>query len=96
MSLLVAGSLALTLLAAKPDNYTERNLCDLLAGAQCHATACKKDAKERCTEVSRKCRNTSKTTVPKERAEKTAACAKATLKAKCGAPAPPECDGVSL
>ena len=96
MSLVVAGTLALTLLTAKPDNYTERNLCDLAAGAACHATACLKDAKERCTQASRKCRNLSRATVPKDRADKTAACAKATLQAKCGAPAPPECAGVSL
>ncbi len=96
MSLVVAGSLALTLLAAKPDNYTERSLCDLAAGATCHVTACLKDAKERCLAASKKCRGTTRATVPKERAEKTAACAKATLKVKCGEPAPAECTDVSL
>ncbi|MHB8874050.1 MAG: hypothetical protein ACYC8T_10225 [Myxococcaceae bacterium] len=96
MSLLVAGSLALTLFAAKPDHYTEKSLCDLTAGAACHATACLKDAKERCTQSSRKCRGTSRSTVPKDRADRAAACAKATLKAKCGSPAPSECEGMSL
>ena len=96
MSLVVAGSLALTLLASKPDNYTERSLCDLMAGAACHATSCMKDAKERCAVASKKCRGSSRAQVPKERADKTAACAKATLKAKCGDAAPAECQGVEL
>jgi hypothetical protein len=86
----------MTLLTVKPDNYTEKSLCDLSAGAACHASACLKDSKERCTQASRKCRGTTRATVPKDRADRTAACAKAMLKSKCGAPSPAECEGVSL
>jgi hypothetical protein len=95
VSLLVAGSLALTLLTATPDTYTERSLCDLVAGAQCHATSCLKDSKERCAVASRKCRDASRATVPKERADKSAACAKATLDVPCGAAAPAECQAAN-
>lgn len=78
----------------KPDEYSEKWLCDLWAGAQCHATACRNDAKERCTTVSSRCKNASSASVSKDRAERTAQCAKAILKAECGAPAPQECAGV--
>jgi hypothetical protein len=91
----VTLSLTLMLSGTKPDTYTERGLCDLWAGAQCYATSCMKDAKERCTLVSRRCRNATRQTVPQERAEKTANCAKALLKNSCGGPAPSECSDVS-
>lgn len=91
-----AFSLALTLLAGpKPDTYSERWLCDLWAGAQCHATSCLKDGKERCLAVSKQCESTSTTTpVEPERAQKRAACARALLKTPCGGPRPVECEGL--
>ena len=91
LTAVVASCLILTLSGAKPDDYTERSLCDLVAGAQCQATSCLKDAKERCAAASHRCKDASKQAVPKERAEKTASCARAMLKGACGAPAPPEC-----
>lgn len=79
----------------KPETYSERWLCDLWAGAQCHATKCQKDGKDRCMAVSKACKDTSRREpVPRERAEKQAACARALLKGACGAPKPPECDGL--
>lgn len=95
MSIAACSALILLLSSAKPEDYTERSLCDLWAGAQCYATSCLKDAKERCATVSRRCRHSSRAVVPKERAEKTAACAKALLKGKCGDPSPPECADVT-
>jgi hypothetical protein len=81
----------------KPNTYSERWLCDLWAGAQCHATTCKKDGKERCVAVSKQCQQTSRrATVDPARAEKRAACARALLKEACGAPTPPECDVAGL
>jgi hypothetical protein len=79
----------------KPGTYSERWLCDLWAGAQCHATSCQKDGKERCEAVSKQCESTSRTTtVDTVRAEKKAACARALLGGKCGGPKPAECDGL--
>lgn len=89
----LAGALVILLSGAKPEEYTERSLCDLWAGAQCHVTSCEKDAKERCATASRRCAGTSRQVVPKERADRTAACAKAILKGRCGDPIPPECAG---
>lgn len=78
----------------KPNTYNERWLCDLWAGAQCHATSCQKDGKARCEAVSKQCEATSReSTVDASRAEKKAACARALLKAQCGAGKPAECDG---
>ena len=88
-------ALLLLVSGAKPGDYTEKNLCDLWAGAHCPATSCMKDAKERCATVSRRCRGTGRQTVSKDRADRTAACAKALLAAKCGAPQPSECENVS-
>lgn len=79
----------------KPDHYSERWLCDLWAGAQCHATSCKKDGKERCEAVSKACKDTSKKAiVPEDRASKQSACARALLKNACGAAKPTECEGL--
>ena len=79
----------------KPNTYNERRLCDLWAGAQCHATSCQKDGKARCEAVSKQCEATSKdSTVDAARAEKKAACARALLKEDCGGKKPPECDGL--
>lgn len=79
----------------KPNTYNERWLCDLWAGAQCHATSCQKDGKARCEAVSKQCEATSRdSTVDAARAEKKAACARALLKADCGAAKPAECDGL--
>ena len=91
----ISGTLLLLASGTKPERYTERNLCDLWAGAQCYATSCKKDAKERCATVSRRCRGRTRATVPTDRADRTAACAKAILKARCGDPSPPECSDVA-
>jgi hypothetical protein len=80
----------------KPNEYNEKYLCDLYAGAQCYATSCQKDGKQRCEQVSKPCKAASrKTPVTKDRAERTAACAKAILQSKCGSPAPSECSGVT-
>lgn len=79
----------------KPNTYNERWLCDLWAGAQCHATSCQKDGKERCQAVSKQCKDTSrKNPVDAQRAEKKAACAKALLLRNCGEAKPPECEGL--
>ena len=84
-----------TSVGTKPNTYNERWLCDLWAGAQCHATSCQKDAKDRCMAVSKQCKETSRRVpVTPDRAEKKAACAKALLKAECGGPRPAECDGL--
>jgi hypothetical protein len=78
----------------RPNTYSERWLCDLWAGAQCHATSCQKDGKDRCSAVSKQCKETSRrVTVDSARAEKKAACARALLKQACGSAKPPECDG---
>lgn len=96
MVTLALGVLLLTSQGTKPDTYNEKWLCDLYAGAQCHASSCQKDAKERCEQVSKQCKGTSrKVSVSKDRAERTAACAKALLQSKCGAPRPPECSDVA-
>lgn len=94
MSLAVAAAFTLWLSGVKPPDYTERSLCDLLAGAQCQASKCLKDSKERCEAASRRCKGTSKATVPPDKAERTAACAKALLAGTCGGAAPAECSGV--
>jgi hypothetical protein len=91
----VGGALFFLVAQVKPGDYSEKGLCDLWAGAQCHATSCMKDAKERCAMVSRKCRRASRATVPKDHAERTAACARKLLENKCGSPEPSECQGVS-
>lgn len=96
MVTLALGVMLLTAQGTKPDEYNEKWLCDLYAGAQCYATSCQKDAKERCEQVSKPCQKTSrKTPVTKDRADRTAACAKAILQSKCGAPLPSECSGVT-
>lgn len=78
-----------------PNTYNERWLCDLWAGAQCHATSCEKDGKERCMAVSKQCLETSKRApVEPAKAEKRAACARALLKQACGSPKPAQCDGL--
>ena len=84
-----------TSVSTKPNTYSERWLCDLWAGALCHATSCQPDGKDRCQAVSKQCNETSKRTpVDPARAEKKAACARALLKQACGSPKPPECDGL--
>jgi hypothetical protein len=81
--------------AVKPDTYSERWLCDLWAGAVCHATSCNKDAKDRCQAVSKACKDTSrKAEVAKDTADKKAACARALLKNNCGDKSPAECQGM--
>lgn len=79
----------------KPNTYNERWLCDLWAGAQCHATSCQKDGKARCEAVSKQCEATDKkSTVDASKAEKKAACARALLKSTCGSAKPAECEGM--
>jgi len=91
----LAAALLMTSSGTKPNQYSERWLCDLWAGAQCHASSCAKDAKDRCQAAAKQCKDTSKKTpVTKERADKQAACARALLKEACGAPKPAECEGL--
>ncbi|MFN7131237.1 MAG: hypothetical protein ACK4N5_04090 [Myxococcales bacterium] len=92
-AILVAGVLSMSQGSAR-DEFTERSLCDLWAGAQCHASSCQEGAKERCLSESKKCRQQSRAVVPRDRASKIASCARAMLKDKCGAPAPSECSDV--
>ena len=96
MLLATAAAFVLSISAGtKPNTYNERWLCDLWAGAQCHATSCQKDGKVRCEAVSKQCEATSRTsTVDASKAEKKAACARALLKGTCGASKPPECEGL--
>jgi hypothetical protein len=96
MLLATAAAFVLSISAGtKPNTYNERWLCDLWAGAQCHATSCQKDGKARCEAVSKQCEATSRTsTVDQVKADKKAACARALLKANCGASKPPECEGL--
>ncbi|MBE2253911.1 MAG: hypothetical protein IAE78_30560 [Myxococcus sp.] len=90
-----ASLLVSTSSGTRPNTYSERWLCDLWAGAQCHATSCQKDGKQRCEAVSKQCQETSKRVeVESGRAQKKAACARALLGQACGAPKPPECDGL--
>jgi hypothetical protein len=95
--MLIAAAAAFVLSTSagtKPNTYSERWLCDLWAGAMCHATSCQKDGKARCEAVSKQCKETSKRVqVDEARAEKKAACARALLKAECGAAKPAECEG---
>ncbi len=92
---LAATLLVNTSSGTRPNTYSERWLCDLWAGAQCHATSCQKDGKERCEAVSKQCQDTSKRSqVDAGKAAKKAACARALLAAACGAPRPSECDGL--
>jgi len=91
----LAAALLMTSSGTKPETYSERWLCDLWAGAQCHASSCAKDAKDRCMAAGKQCKDTSrKVAVAKERADKQSACARALLKAACGAPKPAECEGL--
>lgn len=93
--LLVASALVLSVSGVSPPNYSEKGLCDLWAGARCHATSCMPDAKERCTQASLQCRGLDRyTTASPDRAERVSACALAMLKTRCGDPAPAECSGV--
>jgi hypothetical protein len=78
----------------RPPDYSERSLCDLWAGAQCQQASCGDHAKQRCLAESKRCRGTSRVFVPRDRASKVVACAKAMLKTKCGQPAPAECANV--
>lgn len=91
----LAAAVLMTSSGTKPNTYSERWLCDLWAGAQCHASSCSKDAKERCMAAGKQCKDTSKkVAVAKERADKQSACARALLKEACGAPKPAECEGL--
>lgn len=92
---IVAAAWLSSSVAVKPETYSERWLCDLWAGAVCHATSCKPDAKDRCQAVSKACKDTSrKETVAPANADKKAACARALLKNNCGEPTPAECSGM--
>lgn len=93
-SQLFAASALILSMGVQPPNYSEKGLCDLWAGAKCHANACKSDGKQRCTSASSACRNSSSATVSPDRAERVAACARAMLQSRCGDPEPSECSGV--
>lgn len=92
--LLVASTLVLSLAGVKPPDYSEKDLCDLWAGARCHATACMPDGQQRCVSESAQCVHSTGQAVPMDHAEKVAGCARALLKARCGDPMPAECEGV--
>jgi hypothetical protein len=96
MVLVLAASLLVSASSGtRPNTYNEKWLCELWAGAQCHATSCQKDGKERCLAVSKQCQETNKKAeVDQGKAAKKAACARALLAQACGAPKPPECDGL--
>ena len=90
-ALLVTGVLWTVPQGVRPPDYTERSLCDLWAGAQCQQARCGDNSKERCLMESKRCRNTGRVFVPRDRASRMAQCAKAMLRKKCGEPAPAEC-----
>ena len=92
-ALMLSGALSFSQ-GARPPDYTEKGLCDLWAGAQCHVAHCSESSKDRCSEESRRCRHATRATVSLERARRHADCAKALLKQKCGDPAPAECSGL--
>jgi len=92
--LLLSGALLSMSSGVKPPDYTEKSLCELWAGAQCEAAKCGEGAAERCAAESKRCRGLPRLVVPPDRAAKVAECSKAMLKVKCGAPPPPECEGV--
>jgi hypothetical protein len=91
----LSSLLASWVISTAPNTYSERWLCDLWAGAQCHSTSCKPDAKSRCVAVSKQCEQTSRTSrVDDAKSMKRAACARALLKGQCGSAKPAECDGL--
>ena len=93
-ALLVSGALSLTV-GVKPPDYTERSLCELWAGAQCHVAQCDKaSADARCKVESKKCKGHGDGPASKDKAAKVSACAKAMLQKACGAPEPAECSKV--
>jgi hypothetical protein len=95
LSLLLSFALVVSSIeAVSPPDYSERSLCDLWAGARCHATECLPDRKARCTSEAARCRGADVSSVPPSRAEQVAACARALLTAKCGDPLPVQCEGV--
>jgi hypothetical protein len=53
MVTLALGLMLLSSQGTKPDEYNEKWLCDLYAGAQCYASACLKDGKARCEQAKR-------------------------------------------
>lgn len=92
--MLVASALVLTMSGVQPPSYSEKGLCELWAGARCHASACLPDGKQRCAADSVQCRGKAEQPVPEERAGRVVACARALLQASCGGPSPAECAGV--
>jgi hypothetical protein len=93
LAAVLAGLVQMSL-AVKPPDYTDKSLCDLWAGAQCHQLECGQNAKDRCAQESKRCRGLSRRQASKDKAAKVSACAKALLKTKCGDPMPTECSGV--
>jgi hypothetical protein len=92
---LLSGALLVSSQGAHPGEFSERDLCELWVGAQCHAARCGDNAKQRCQQESKRCRGATRATASAARAKKVADCAKAMLKTQCGAPAPAECSGVT-
>jgi hypothetical protein len=77
----------------KANTWSERSLCELWAGAQCAATSCLPDARERCQAAARQCEQTDrKQVVDGARAQKKADCARALLLSTCGGSNPAECE----
>ena len=93
-ALFLSGALISLTHAVNPPDYSERSLCHVWAGAQCHQTQCRDDGKERCMAESRQCREASEAVVSKERAAKVVECARLILKQKCGEPVPAECANI--
>jgi hypothetical protein len=93
--LLLAATLLLPLSAEASRPFSARDLCEVWAAAQCHATSCHEDGRERCTAESRKCPSQSRTAAARQRADQVAACARALLRGRCGDPTPEECSSVT-
>lgn len=93
--LLLTAGLLLPMSAEASRPFSERDLCEVWAAAQCHTTSCHEDGKERCTAESRKCPSYSRAAVARQRADQVAACARALLRGRCGDPAPGECSNVT-
>ncbi|MCL2013120.1 MAG: hypothetical protein FWG75_10090 [Cystobacterineae bacterium] len=78
-------------LAAVPGHYSEAWLCDLWAGARCHAARCEADM-HACEAATQHCINTSHQRIVSEEAAKPLAeCARWLLQASCEMSPPKAC-----
>jgi hypothetical protein len=90
---LIALVLLVLFTGVKANTWSERSLCELWAGAQCAATSCLPDAKERCQAAAHQCEQTDrKLVVDGARAQKKSDCARALLLSTCGGATPAECE----